>query len=111
VCIKKWEFEFEFSPANTIRLIPVNFSQAQSTVYQTDACDSLALAPSALPVLSAETGSLAHPAPLAIVSMEVISPTISKSILAHASKLHARVQMGSRTLAVSGRSHATDARL
>jgi len=48
VCIKKWEFEFELSPANTVRLIPVNFGQAQRAVNQTDACDSLALAPSPL---------------------------------------------------------------
>lgn len=41
------------------------------------------------------------PLPLANVSMEVISPTISKSMLAHASKQRARVQIGSRTLALS----------
>src|SRR5262249_17455526 len=35
--------------------------------------------------------------------MEVISPTISKSILAHASKLQARVQMGSRIVGVLAR--------
>ncbi len=40
------------------------------------------------------------PLPLAIVSIEVISPTIAKSIPAHASKQQARVQMGSRTLGV-----------
>jgi hypothetical protein len=62
MCIKQWEFEFEFSPANTMRLIPVNFGQAQSTVNQTDTCDSLALAPSALPVLPVETCSLSHSA-------------------------------------------------
>src|SRR5437764_11776458 len=33
--------------------------------------------------------------------MEAISPTISKAIHAHASKLQARVQMGSRTLRLS----------
>jgi hypothetical protein len=46
-----------------MRLIPVNFGQAQRTIHQTDACDSLALAPSALPVLPAETCSLSYPAP------------------------------------------------
>lgn len=44
MCIKKWEFEFELSPANTMGLIPVNFGEAERAVYQTDARDSLACA-------------------------------------------------------------------
>jgi len=63
VCIKKWEFEFELSPANTMGLIPVNFGEAERAVNQTDARDSLALAPSALPVLPAQTCPLSYSAP------------------------------------------------
>ena len=37
MCIKKWEFEFERSPANTMGLIPVNFDEAERAVNQTDA--------------------------------------------------------------------------
>jgi hypothetical protein len=63
VCIKKWEFEFELSPANTMGLIPVNFGEAERAVYQTDARDSLALASSALPVLPVQTCPLSYSAP------------------------------------------------
>jgi hypothetical protein len=81
--VKKWKFKFELSAANTMRFVPVNFGETECAVNQTDTRDSLALAPSALPVPLAQARRSRTPLPLAIVSVEIISPTISKSIPGH----------------------------
>lgn len=49
--IKKREFEFELSLANTVGFIPMNLGKAYGAINQTDACYSLKLTPSARPIL------------------------------------------------------------